>query len=150
MKNSRHIAGSIGRVLKYLHAFGYVLIATVMGTSVLPTAAAAATLDVQSPLESIAALASRNLMLTVAEGPFIMGTTRANHEPFSLDLQYDDTEQPQRRVWLNRYEIDRDEVSLGEYLLWLQQQQRHLPEEIRKLIDHVTTIHAMQPETLTR
>ncbi len=66
-------------------------------------------------------------MLTVAEGPFIMGTTRANHEPFSLDLQYDDTEQPQRRVWLNRYEIDRDEVSLGEYLLWLLQQQRHPP-----------------------
>ena len=135
---------------RYLHTFSYVLIATVMGTSFLPTAAAAATHDVQSPVESIAALASSTLMLRVAEGPFIMGTTRANHEPFSFDLQYDDTEQPQRRVWLHQYEIDRDEVSLGEYLLWLQQQQRHLPEEMRKLIDHVTTIHAMQPETLAR
>ena len=149
MQNSRHIAGCTGRVLRYLHAFGYVLIATVMGTSFLPTAAAA-THDVQSPVENIAALASSTLMLTVAEGPFIMGTTRANHEPFSFDLQYDDTEQPQRRVWLHQYEIDRDEVSLGEYLLWLQQQQRHLPEEMRKLIDHVTKIHAMQPETLAR
>ena len=69
---------------------------------------------------------SRPLMLTVAEGLFIMGTARTSHEPFSFDLQYDDTEQPQRRVWLNQYEIDRDEVSLGEYLLWLRQQQRHL------------------------
>ncbi len=120
-----------------------------MGASYLSTAAAT-THDAQSPIENIAALAGSALMLTVAEGPFIMGTSRANHEPFSLDLQYDDTEQPQRRVWLNRYEIDRDEVSLGEYLLWLRQQQRHVPEEIRKLIDHVTTIHAMQPETLAR
>ena len=120
-----------------------------MGASYLSTAAAT-THDAQNPIENIAALAGSALMLPVAEGPFIMGTSRANHEPFSLDLQYDDTEQPQRRVWLNRYEIDRDEVSLGEYLLWLRQQQRHVPEEVRKLIDHVTTIHAMQPETLAR
>jgi iron(II)-dependent oxidoreductase len=53
-------------------------------------------------------------------------------------------------VWLDRFEIDRDEVSLGEYLLWLQQQRRQLPEEVRKLIDHVTTVHAMSPATLSR
>ena len=149
MHNSRHIAGFTGRVRKYLHALGYVLIATVMGAAFLRTATAA-TNDVRSPVEDIAALASSARMLIVAEGPFIMGTTRTGHEPFSFDLQYDDTEQPQRRVWLNQYEIDRDEASLGEYLLWLRQQQRHLPEEVRKLIDHVTTIHAMQPETLAR
>ena len=79
-----------------------------------------------------------------------MGTARTSHEPFSFDLQYDDTEQPQRRVWIDQYDIDRDEVSLGEYLLWLRQQERHPPEEVEKLIDHVMTIHAMQPETLTR
>lgn len=89
-------------------------------------------------------------MLPVPEGTFIMGTARYTDKPFSLDLQYDDTEQPQRRVWLNQYEIDRDEVSLGEYLLWLRQQQRLLPKEVRKLIDHVTTIHALPPETLAR
>jgi iron(II)-dependent oxidoreductase len=149
MQNSRHIAGFTGRVREYLHTFGYILIAILMGTLFLRTATAAAN-DVRSPIENIAALASGALMLTVSEGPFIMGTARTSHEPYSFDLQYDDTEQPQRRVWLNRYEIDRDEVSLGEYLLWLRQQQRHIPEEVRKLIDHVTTIHAMQPETLAR
>ena len=149
MQNRRHIAGYTGRVRRYLHAFGYLLIATLMGASFVHTATAA-TNDAHSPVEDIAALANSALMLTVVEGPFIMGTARTSHEPFSFDLQYDDTEQPQRRVWLNQYEIDRDEVSLGEYLLWLRQQQRHLPEAVRKLIDHVTTIHALSPETLAR
>lgn len=149
MQNSSRIAGCTGRVWKYIHPFGYVLIATLMGASCLHTATAT-TNDLHSPVENIASLANSSPMLTVAEGPFIMGTTRTSHEPFSFDLQYDDTEQPQRHVWLNQYEIDRDEVSLGEYLLWLRQQQRHLPEEVRKLIDHLTTIHAMPPETLAR
>ena len=149
MQNGRRIAGYTGRVQKYLHAFGYVLIATLMGTSCMHTAMAT-TNDTHSPVEDMASLAKNAPMLTVAEGLFIMGTARTSHEPFSFDLQYDDTEQPQRRVWLYQYEIDQDEVSLGEYVLWLQQQQRHLPEEVRKLIDHLTTIHAMPPETLAR
>jgi len=149
MQSNLHIAGYKGRIPRYLRTFGYVLIAILIGALILRTITAAAN-DVQGPVEDIAALAGSALMLTVAEGPFIVGTARTNHEPFSLDLQYDDTEQPQRRVWLYQYEIDRDEVSLGEYLLWLRQQQRHLPDEVRKLIDHVTTIHAMQPETLAR
>jgi iron(II)-dependent oxidoreductase len=120
-----------------------------MGASFLRTATAA-TNDLQGRIEDIAALANSALSLTVVEGPFTMGTARTSHEPFSFDLQYDDTEQPQRRVWLDQYEIDRDEVSLGEYLLWLRQQRRHLPEEVRKLIDHVTTVHALSPETLAR
>jgi len=149
MQNSRRIAGYTSRVPRYLHAFGYILIATLMGASFLRTAIAA-TNDLQGRVEDIAALANSTLLLTVVEGPFIMGTARTGHEPFSFDLQYDDTEQPQRRVWLNQYEIDRDEVSLGEYLMWLRQQQRHLPEEVRRLIDHVTTIHALPPKTLAR
>ena len=149
MQNSRRIAGYTSRVPRYLHAFGYILIATLMGASFLRTAIAA-TNDLQGRVEDIAALANSTLLLTVGEGPFIMGTARTSHEPFSFDLQYDDTEQPQRRVWLNQYEIDRDEVSLGEYLMWLRQQQRHLPEEVRRLIDHVTTIHALPPKTLAR
>jgi iron(II)-dependent oxidoreductase len=92
-----------------------------MGASFVHTATAT-TNAAHSPVEDIAALASSALMLTVAEGPFIMGTARTSHEPFSFDLQYDDTEQ----------------------------RQRHLPEEVRKLIDHVTTIHALSPETLAR
>ena len=149
MQNSRRIARCTNQVRRYLYLLGSVLITTLMGTPI-PHIAMAATNDVPDRIESIAALASSARMLTVSEGHFTMGTARASHEPFSFDLQYDDTEQPQRRVWLNQFEIDRDEVSLGEYLLWLRQQQRPLSEEVRKLIDHVTTIHAMQPEILTR
>jgi iron(II)-dependent oxidoreductase len=53
-------------------------------------------------------------------------------------------------VWLDRFEIDRDEVGLGEFLLWLNRQQRSIPAEIRKLIDHMVTVHAMPPDTLAR
>ena len=104
----------------------------------------------ESSYGRIAALASGSPMMTVPEGQFVMGTARAGQNPFSLDLPYDDTEQPQRRVWLDRFEIDRDEVSLGEFLLWVQQQRHAIAGELRKLIDHMTTVHAVQPETLTR
>lgn len=106
--------------------------------------------DTPSQAETIASFAQSSPMLTVAKGPFLMGTARMSEGSFSLETQYDDTEQPQRRVWLDPFEIDRDEVSLGEYLQWLRQQQRPVPEEMRKLIDHMTTIHAAQPETLAR
>ena len=149
MQNFRHIAEFTGRVRRYLHFFGSVLVATVTA-ALFPCIVTAAASDLRSPVKDMAALAVSAPLLTVAEGPFIMGTARVSHKPFSLELQYDDTEQPQRRVWLDRYEIDRDEVSLGEYLLWLRQQQRRVPEELRKLIDHVTTIHVMPPETLAR
>ncbi len=89
-------------------------------------------------------------MLAVADGFFLMGTARTSDGSFSLATQYDDTEQPQRRVRLDSFEIDRDEVSLGEYLSWLQRHHHALPDEVQKLIDHMTTVHAVQPETLTR
>lgn len=89
-------------------------------------------------------------MLTVAAGPFLMGTARTSEGSFSLETQYDDTEQPQRRVWLDPFEIDRDEVSMGEYLSWLLRHGSPLPDEVRKLLDHMTTVHAMAPESLAR
>lgn len=103
-----------------------------------------------SSYEPIAMLAHGSPMITVGEGPFVMGTARTGHDPYSLELPYDDTEQPQRRVWLDQFEIDRDEVSLGEFLLWLNRQHRSIPAEIRKLIDHMVTIHAASPDTLAR
>jgi iron(II)-dependent oxidoreductase len=111
---------------------------------------AAAVLDKQGPSEKMAALGHGSPILTVAEGPFLMGTARMNEGSFGLETQYDDTEQPQRRVWLDSFEIDRDEVSLGEYLSWLLRHRRALPDEVRKLLDHMTTVHAMMPETLAR
>ena len=104
----------------------------------------------ESPYERIASPAHGSPMITVAEGLFFMGTARTGHDLYSLDLPYDDTEQPQRRVWLDRFEIDRDEVSLGELLRWLNRQPRAIPAEIRKLIDHMMTVHAVPPDTLAR
>ncbi len=98
--------------------------------------------------QRIAALAHGSPMMTVPEGHFFMGTARTNQTSFSLEFPYDDTEQPQRRVWLDRFEIDRDEVSLGEFLRWLQQQHRPISSDVRKLIDHMTTVHAVSPDTL--
>ncbi len=103
-----------------------------------------------SPVEQIVALARSSPMLPVGEGAFLMGTARTSDGSFNLATQYDDTEQPQRRIQLDWFEIDRDEVSLGEYLSWLQRQQRPLPDEVRKLIEHMTVVHAVRPETLAR
>ena len=105
----------------------------------------------QSPYERITAIAYASPMMSVPEGHFFMGTAnKAGHDLYGLDVPYDDTEQPQRRVWLDRFEIDRDEVSLGAFLLWLRQQQRPISNELRKLIDHMTTVHAVPPDTLAR
>jgi iron(II)-dependent oxidoreductase len=104
----------------------------------------------ESPYDRITAFAHGSPMVTVVEGFFFMGTARTGHDLYSLDLPYDDTEQPQRRVWLDQFEIDRDEVSFGEFLLWLNGRPRSIPAEIRKLIDHMMTVHAVPPDTLAR
>ena len=149
MQNRTRTIRCTRRIPACLYAFGCIVIVVLMGAS-LARGSTEIRNHEQSPLDAIVARSGESPMLPVPEGTFIMGTARYTDKPFSLELQYDDTEQPQRRIWLNRYEIDRDEVSLGEYLLWLRQQQRLLPEEVRKLIDHVTTIHALSPDTLAR
>ena len=115
-----------------------------------PSPALAATADAYSRVDAIAARAESGSMMSVPEGFFLMGTARTGHESFSLTLQYDDTEQPQRRIWLDRYDIDRDEVSLSEFLRWLAQRRQPVPAEIHKLIEHVMTVHALTPDTLSR
>ena len=112
--------------------------------------ARAATAETHSRIDTIAAQAERSPMLSVTEGFFFMGTTRTGHESFSLTQQYDDTEQPQRRIWLAPYEIDRDEVSLSEFLRWLALQHHPVPVELRTVIEHVMTMHALPSDTLAR
>lgn len=146
MQTHRRFTEYTSRPLKYRGVFSAAVFSALTGATCL-FAATAATPDIAA---LIAAQAEPSPMQTVAAGSFLMGTARANHGLFSLDLHYDDTEQPQRRVWLHRYEIDRDEVSLGQFLLWLSQQQRPLSEGLRKLIEHVTTVHALPPDTLAR
>ncbi len=127
---------------------GFILITTALETTGMSSAATLQ--ETPSHIEQIAAFAQGSPMLTVAKGTFLMGTARMSEGSFSLETQYDDTEQPQRRVWLDSFEIDRSEVSLGEYLSWLLQHQRTIPDEVLKLIDHMTTVHALMPETLAR
>jgi formylglycine-generating enzyme required for sulfatase activity len=115
-------------------------------------AAAAEPFDLDAHLTGIADLASPSPMIPIPSGPFLMGTDRRDgaENPYSLDLQFDNTEQPQRRVSVSAFAIDRDEVSLGEYLAWLREHHRPVPDELRRLIQHVITIHFMPDATLTR
>ncbi|TAJ24667.1 MAG: hypothetical protein EPO64_09195, partial [Nitrospirae bacterium] len=93
-----------------------------MGRSELPPSVAAVSPPTRPPTElvrhlnAIAKLAQASPLVTIPAGWFLMGTTRKDNDPFGLETQYDDTESPQRRVWLDAYEMDRDEVSLAEYL----------------------------------
>jgi iron(II)-dependent oxidoreductase len=89
-------------------------------------------------------------MQTIPAGQFVLGTKRIDDDPYGLRTQFDDTELPQNRVWLDVYAMDRDEVSLGEYLKFLQQRKQHPPDELQKLIWHVITVHSVSDQTLTR
>lgn len=92
-------------------------------------------------LDAIAMLARPSPMVTVPAGWFLMGSNLKHDAPFSLETQFDDTELPQRRIWLDSFEIDRDEVSLAEYLAFLKEQRQSPPEELQRLIWHLITVH---------
>lgn len=126
---------------------GFLLIGTLMEFFLSPIAGTA---KEEPSYQRIASLAQSSPMMTIPEGRFIMGTAKAGQDLFSLDLPYDDTEQPQRQVWLDQFAIDRDEVTLGEFLRWLHQQHRPVSGELRKLIDHMITVHTVPPDRLTR
>ena len=80
--------------------------------------------------------------VAIAAGWFLMGSIRVDDDPYGLQTQYDDTELPQHKVWLDAYEIDRDEVSLGEYLAFLRRDRRSVSDELQRLIWHMITVHA--------
>ena len=101
-------------------------------------------------LTAIAALAQAAPTVTIPAGPFSLGSTRIDDDPYGLPTQFDDTELPQQRVWLDTFQMDRDEVSLGEFLAFLQQRNQPPPEELQKLIWHVITVHSVTDQTLAR
>ena len=82
-------------------------------------------------LTGIAALAKPAPMVTIPAGPFLLGSKRIDDDPYGIWTQFDDTELPQHRVWLDTFEMDRDEVSLGEYLAFLQQRKLRPPTNCR-------------------
>jgi iron(II)-dependent oxidoreductase len=101
-------------------------------------------------LARIAALAQAAPAVTIPAGTFILGSKRIDDDPYGLWTQFDDTELPQQRVWLDEFAMDRHEVSLGEYLAHLGRNKQHPPEELQKLIWHVITVHSVSDQTLTR
>ena len=101
-------------------------------------------------LTGIAALAQPSPIVTVPAGHFILGSKRIDDDPYGLWTQFDDTELPQQVVWLDQYEMDRDEVSLGEFLAFLRQRKQHPPDELQKLIWHLITVHSVTDQTLAR
>ena len=101
-------------------------------------------------LTAIAGLAQAAPLVTIPAGDFMMGSKRIDDDPYGLWTQFDDTELPQQRVRLDEFAIDRDEVSLGQYLAYLARAQRHPPEELQKLLWHVITVHSVSDQTLSR
>ena len=106
--------------------------------------------DLARHLTGIASLAAPSPMVTVPAGTFLLGSKRIDDDPYGISTQFDDTEIPQNRVWIDPFEMDRDEVSLGEYLAFLQQQKITPSNELQKLIWHVITVHSVSDDTLTR
>jgi formylglycine-generating enzyme required for sulfatase activity len=134
-------------------------IGVIFGTVLLPaasllshgaTAAPKPSTDLARHLTSIASLATSSPMQTIPAGEFLLGSKRIDDDPYGLRTQFDDTELPQNRVWLNAYQMDRDEVSLGEYVKFLQQRKEQPPDDLQKLIWHVITVHSVADQTLTR
>jgi iron(II)-dependent oxidoreductase len=122
----------------------------IMGSPQNVRAGARSSPELARHLTGIAALAQPSPMVTIPAGPFLLGSKRVDDDPYGNWTQFDDTELPQHRVWLDPYEMDRDEVSLGEYLAFLQQGKLHPSDELQKLIWHVITIHSLSDQTLSR
>jgi iron(II)-dependent oxidoreductase len=101
-------------------------------------------------LTEIVTQANPSPMMTVPAGTFLLGSNRVDNDPYGGRTQFDDTELPQHRVWLDAYEMDRDEVSLGEYLAFLQRQKIHPSDELQKLLWHVITVHFISDRILSR
>ena len=101
-------------------------------------------------LTGIATLAQATPTVTIPPGEFTVGSKRIDDDPYGLWTQFDDTELPQQRVWVDEFEIDRDEVSLGEYLSFLIRNKETPAEELQKLIWHVITVHSVSDQTLAR
>ncbi|SLM46369.1 conserved exported protein of unknown function [Nitrospira japonica] len=133
-------------------SFRLVCFTVALALCTLPVSAAkhGPSAELSRHLAAIAALAVPSPTVVIPAGQFLLGSKRIDDDPYGLWTQFDDTELPQQRVWLDAYAMDRDEVSLGEYLLFLQHRKQSPSEELQKLIWHVITVHSISDHTLSR
>lgn len=103
---------------------------------------------VDSHLQGIANFAEPSPMVEISEGWFLMGTNREDGSRHTFEKHYDNTEFPRRRIWLDAYQIDQYEVSLGEFLSFLQTQDRTISTELRNLIWHLISVHFIPDQAL--
>ena len=106
--------------------------------------------ELEPHLAAIAGLAQPSPMAKIPAGWFLMGTIRKDDDPFGLETQYDDTEFPQRRIWLDAFSVDRDEVSIGEYLAFLHRHELSVPLKLRHLIWHLIDVHVLPDYVMAR
>lgn len=103
---------------------------------------------IDTHLQEIATFAKSSPMVSIPDGWFLMGTNREDRNRHSLETHYDNTEFPQRRIWLDAYQIDQYEVSLGEFLKFLQRSNRKVSSELRALIWHLISVHFIPDQAL--
>jgi len=103
---------------------------------------------VDAHLHGIARYAKPSPMVSIPAGWFLMGTNREDGDRHTFEKNYDNTEFPQRRIWLDAYQIDQYEVSLGELLQFLQNSAHHVSPELRALIWHLISIHFIPDQAL--
>jgi iron(II)-dependent oxidoreductase len=88
------------------------------GTGFFFTAQAVDHEDPSLSRQTLVRSAKPSPVIDIEAGWFLMGSEP--REPTAgLWLPYDNTESPRRRIWLDRYAIDHEEVSVANYLRWL-------------------------------
>lgn len=108
--------------------------------------AAPSTVDIH--LERIARFAKPSPMVPIPAGWFLMGTNREDGDRHTFEKNYDNTEFPQRRIWLDAFHMDQYEVSLGELLQFWQMSDHHVSPELRDLIWHLISVHFIPDQAL--
>lgn len=103
---------------------------------------------VDAHVQGIASFAKPSPMVSIPGGWFLMGTNREDRNRHSFETHYDNTEFPQRRIWLDEYQIDRYEVSLGEFLQFLLSSTRNVSPALRDLIWHLISVHFIPDQAL--
>ncbi|NKB81466.1 MAG: SUMF1/EgtB/PvdO family nonheme iron enzyme [Nitrospirales bacterium] len=104
--------------------------------------------ELANHITGIAQFAKPSPIITIPSGWFLMGTNRIDDDPFGLATQYDDTEFPQRRIWLDAFSIDQYEVTLAEFLVFLHQNHHPVSKELQELIWHLISVHFIPDQVL--